>query len=655
MATDERPIIFICHSLGGIVCKNAIHKARDSKDPQYNALYKLIRGVMFFGTPHNGSGAANLGVLCANMIKVFDNKVNNLFVQDLQNNSTLLEDISASFRNCQDDLFLTSFYETRKTHCIVIVSKDSATLGLGPLRERVIAVDSNHTMLVKFESPIDRRFQTVLVQIKRMINKILPGSETDARPMSPALPSEAFVEEMTFRRGSADSEEALKEDPVCPGLDHRDCPHPDTIMTIDIRNSHESNTVMIAKADGNFTTGRASNDDQMDLLTEEILTDWEKAQGPTPASKFDKWVDWGLSVSYKPLKLASHRATKFVTPYVARIVARAIDDGNEERIRKSCSVGAKVLILYSTERLHLMKGIMEKTIPVLKRAIRKEKPGRANSLLHSGMIVHIMLLQANASIAYNAMIELWTPELDHLLNEPDCAGIVIDFLEERSSLLVSLISTEKWEDARGCFASALHLLYVALKMRKLRLYAELVRIFADTFQQISDENFGNAIYRIFESTSQIDNIPMGELLLNIGVEIVVAKDERVGEELVEESEDDSGADSENTPIHCSFDEIISNSLIFMLDAAKKNSLKSLEKILKDTIQSRLKNADMDSEALSARIRHIFHCTKEMTQDRSLRTTLHNLFRGRRTKAHPITSQVFEFSPSMSTLLRREWS
>lgn len=50
--TDRRPIIFICHSTGGIVVKQALSK----KDTEgQNSVAACCLGVTFFSTPHHGS------------------------------------------------------------------------------------------------------------------------------------------------------------------------------------------------------------------------------------------------------------------------------------------------------------------------------------------------------------------------------------------------------------------------------------------------------------------------------------------------------------------------------------------------------------------------------------------------------------------------
>ena len=50
--TDRRPILFICHSTGGIVVKHALSKKIAEGQ---NNVAACCLGVTFFSTPHHGS------------------------------------------------------------------------------------------------------------------------------------------------------------------------------------------------------------------------------------------------------------------------------------------------------------------------------------------------------------------------------------------------------------------------------------------------------------------------------------------------------------------------------------------------------------------------------------------------------------------------
>lgn len=52
---STRPLIFIAHSLGGLVCKEAILLSRHNPEAHLQGIFVHVRGVIFMGTPHRGS------------------------------------------------------------------------------------------------------------------------------------------------------------------------------------------------------------------------------------------------------------------------------------------------------------------------------------------------------------------------------------------------------------------------------------------------------------------------------------------------------------------------------------------------------------------------------------------------------------------------
>ena len=58
-----RPLVFIAHSLGGIIVKEALRQAPGSKgysDPPYRHIHASTAAILFFGTPHGGADPGGL-------------------------------------------------------------------------------------------------------------------------------------------------------------------------------------------------------------------------------------------------------------------------------------------------------------------------------------------------------------------------------------------------------------------------------------------------------------------------------------------------------------------------------------------------------------------------------------------------------------------
>lgn len=108
----QRPIIFVAHSLGGLVVKKAYSLGKNDK--HYSGLVSGVKGIVFLATPHRGTQYANIlnNILSAAPIIGTSSK---LYVAGLGLQSGAIQDINESFRQQCDGLFLCSFYETLKT------------------------------------------------------------------------------------------------------------------------------------------------------------------------------------------------------------------------------------------------------------------------------------------------------------------------------------------------------------------------------------------------------------------------------------------------------------------------------------------------------------------------------------------------------------
>ena len=64
-----RPIIFVAHSLGGLLVKDMIIQSAKYKDqPKFLDSSQCTFAIIFFGTPHLGANAARYGEMLSNII-----------------------------------------------------------------------------------------------------------------------------------------------------------------------------------------------------------------------------------------------------------------------------------------------------------------------------------------------------------------------------------------------------------------------------------------------------------------------------------------------------------------------------------------------------------------------------------------------------------
>ncbi|KAH8905401.1 hypothetical protein BR93DRAFT_970192 [Coniochaeta sp. PMI_546] len=129
-ADTKRPIIFIAHSLGGIVVKEALSLSRTESTFLKNVL-PATAGVCFLGTPHRGSKTASVGKIAYGMSRVLAAQDPNMnILRALEVQSEVLERVGRTFSQilAEGKLKVHSFREELKTKGTMVVDAFSATL-----------------------------------------------------------------------------------------------------------------------------------------------------------------------------------------------------------------------------------------------------------------------------------------------------------------------------------------------------------------------------------------------------------------------------------------------------------------------------------------------------------------------------------------------
>ncbi|KAF8242731.1 hypothetical protein K440DRAFT_664567 [Wilcoxina mikolae CBS 423.85] len=168
--SSERPLVLICHSLGGIVAKQML--SLHTGQPEFKKVQDSVYGIMFMGTPHNGSSLAGTGALIANIVAACSSfSPAQKLLSTLRKDSKVLYQISEDFISKTPKLELVSFYEMNMTNVFrglikrVVVDRQSACLNLP--NEVAIGQYADHRDLARFLSKDDinyRPVQTRLVQ-----------------------------------------------------------------------------------------------------------------------------------------------------------------------------------------------------------------------------------------------------------------------------------------------------------------------------------------------------------------------------------------------------------------------------------------------------------------------------------------------------------
>ncbi|KAK0707113.1 Alpha/Beta hydrolase protein, partial [Lasiosphaeria miniovina] len=110
-ADHGRPLFFICHSLGGLVVKQALNIAHGDAH-----MATWLKGVVFMGTPHAGSGVAFWASLAGTLLSTasLGTSTNKDLLKLLCSDSAFLDNLSRKFAAENPQLPILSFYELEK-------------------------------------------------------------------------------------------------------------------------------------------------------------------------------------------------------------------------------------------------------------------------------------------------------------------------------------------------------------------------------------------------------------------------------------------------------------------------------------------------------------------------------------------------------------
>ncbi|RYP59386.1 hypothetical protein DL769_008561 [Monosporascus sp. CRB-8-3] len=172
----ERPVVFVAHSLGGLVVKQALRLANN--EAPFKLVAKATRGILLFSTPHHGADEEKWLRIAEGFAPLAPpnpdpsgaQTIRNPLVDALKRESRDVLEISEDFRFLACSYALVSFYElhvwpgTREQ----IVHKSSALLNLE--HERQVPLEANHADMCRFDGLKDPLFVQVVKRIKDAAN-----------------------------------------------------------------------------------------------------------------------------------------------------------------------------------------------------------------------------------------------------------------------------------------------------------------------------------------------------------------------------------------------------------------------------------------------------------------------------------------------------
>ncbi|KUJ20834.1 uncharacterized protein LY89DRAFT_682496 [Mollisia scopiformis] len=175
---NEDPIVFVVHSLGGIIVKDALHRSE--------TICRRTRLIIFLGTPHRGSTYAGWGEIASNLASLGLQDSNKRLVQTLEVNGEVLDNIHEEFKTILGKYAIKvhSFQEAKgisgmKGRDSKVVDNFSSKLDLAREQETVETIDANHMEMARCSSRDDARYRQICGVLKQFIRTELSNRVTN--------------------------------------------------------------------------------------------------------------------------------------------------------------------------------------------------------------------------------------------------------------------------------------------------------------------------------------------------------------------------------------------------------------------------------------------------------------------------------------------
>ncbi|KAI1210258.1 uncharacterized protein F4807DRAFT_460087 [Annulohypoxylon truncatum] len=173
--SSRNPIIWVCHSLGGILVKRALLYSNDlraSQHEDYRSIYVSTYGLIFLGTPHTGSDIAGWGTMLQGMSDAVVPRTffqsESVLLKTLKRDNETLQNINNHFLDIYQRFKILMAHENHKTDLkgtrMLIVDAHSASPQLPGVT--YYAIEATHSGMCKFDSRSAPGYRTIATAIR---------------------------------------------------------------------------------------------------------------------------------------------------------------------------------------------------------------------------------------------------------------------------------------------------------------------------------------------------------------------------------------------------------------------------------------------------------------------------------------------------------
>ena len=156
-----RPIVWVTHSLGGLLVKQVLRHADDQNNAAWQQIIEQTRSILFFGTPHAGTSLASWLTALGTALRATP------VATDLRAHDHHLSNLNSWFRSEVIDrgFQIECFFETETTYKVTVVNRTTADPGIANVVPRPVE-RADHLEICKPKGPDDFRCRFLLKAIR---------------------------------------------------------------------------------------------------------------------------------------------------------------------------------------------------------------------------------------------------------------------------------------------------------------------------------------------------------------------------------------------------------------------------------------------------------------------------------------------------------
>lgn len=178
--SGERPLIFITHSMGGILVKQMLRNAQDYGDSYRKSMVQQTKGIVYIATPHSGAALASL-------LK-FLGLITSVNTKELEASHPRLLELNRVHRSNQTlaQIPIRVFGESRKTNGVMVVDGATVDPGVAEVTPTILP-NQDHISIAKPESKNTTLYKATRTFIKRSLQakQPLPNLQIREKPLQP--------------------------------------------------------------------------------------------------------------------------------------------------------------------------------------------------------------------------------------------------------------------------------------------------------------------------------------------------------------------------------------------------------------------------------------------------------------------------------------